>query len=71
MKKKCKCEIDCANCAAKVEEAAKKIDGVKSVSINFMTQKMTLEVDDDRFDEILEEVVRTGRKVEPDFSVER
>ena len=71
MKKKYKCEIDCANCAAKVEEAAKKIDGVKSVSINFMTQKMTLEADDDRFDEILEEVVRTGRKVEPDFSVER
>ena len=71
MKKKVKCEIDCANCAAKVEEAAKKIDGVKSVSINFMTQKMTLEADDDRFDEILEEVVRTGRKVEPDFSVER
>ena len=67
MKKKFKCEIDCANCAAKVEEAAKKIDGVKSVSINFMTQKMTLEADDDRFDEILEEVVRTGRKVEPDF----
>ena len=71
MKKKFKCEIDCANCAAKVEEAAKKIDGVKSVSINFMTQKMTLEADDDRFDEILEEVVRTGRKVEPDVSVER
>ena len=71
MKKKFKCEIDCANCAAKVEEVAKKIDGVKSVSINFMTQKMTLEADDDRFDEILEEVVRTGRKVEPDFSVER
>ena len=71
MKKKFKCEIDCANCAAKVEEAAKKIDGVKFVSINFMTQKMTLEADDDRFDEILEEVVRTGRKVEPDFSVER
>ena len=71
MKKKFKCEMDCANCAAKVEEAAKKIDGVKSVSINFMTQKMTLEADDDRFDEILEEVVRTGRKVEPDFSVER
>jgi copper chaperone CopZ len=70
MKKKFKCEIDCANCAAKVEEAAKKIDGVKSISVNFMTQKMTLEADDDRFDEILEEVVRTGKKIEPDFSVE-
>ena len=71
MNQKFECEIDCAICAAKVEEAANKIDGVKSVSINFMTQKMTLEADDDRFDEILEEVVRTGRKVEPDFSVER
>jgi copper chaperone CopZ len=71
MKKKFKCEIDCANCAAKVEEAAKKIDGVKSISINFMTQKMTLEADDDRFDEILEEVLKTGKKIEPDFSVER
>lgn len=71
MKKKFKCEIDCANCAAKVEDAIKKLDGVTDVKVNFMTQKFTLEADDARFDAILEEAVRAGRKVEPDFSVER
>ena len=70
MKKKFKCEIDCANCAAKVEEAIKKIDGVIDAKVNFMMQKMTLDADDDRFDEILAEAIRTGKKIEPDFSVE-
>lgn len=70
MKKKFKCEIDCANCAAKVEDAIRKIDGVTDVRVNFMTRKFTLEADDDRFDEILKEAVKTGRKIEPDFSVE-
>ena len=70
MKKKFKCEIDCANCAAKVEEAIKKIDGVNDAKVNFMMQKMTLDADDDRFDEILAEAIRTGKKIEPDFSVE-
>ena len=70
MKKKFKCEIDCANCAAKVEEAVKKIDGVNDVKVNFMTQKLTLDADDARFDEILKEAVRIGKKVEPDFEVE-
>ncbi len=70
MKKKYKCEIDCANCAAKVEDAIRKIDGVTDVRVNFMTQKFTLEADDDRFDEILKEAVKTGKKIEPDFSVE-
>lgn len=69
MKKKMNCEIDCANCAEKVEDAIRKIDGVKDVRVNFMTQKMTLEADDDRFDEILKEAVNTGKKIEPDFSV--
>ncbi len=70
MKKKYKCEIDCANCAAKVEDAIRKIDGVTDVRVNFMTRKFTLEADDDRFDEILKEAVKTGKKIEPDFSVE-
>ena len=70
MKKKFKCEIDCANCAAKVEEAVKKIDGVNDVKVNFMTQKLTLDADDARFNEILKEAVRIGKKVEPDFEVE-
>ena len=70
MKKKFKCEIDCANCAAAVEEAVKKIDGVIDAKVNFMMQKFTLEAEDERFDAILEEAVKVGRKIEPDFSVE-
>ncbi len=70
MKKKFKCEIDCANCAAAVEEAVKKIDGVIDAKVNFMMQKFTLEAEDDRFDAILEEAVKVGKKIEPDFAVE-
>lgn len=71
MKKKFKCEIDCANCAAKVEDAIKKLEGVEDAKLNFMMQKLTLIADDDRFDEILDEAIKTGRKIEPDFTVER
>ena len=70
MKKKFKCEIDCANCASKVEEAIRKIDGVTDAKVNFMLQKFTLEAEDDRFDAILKEAIETGKKIEPDFSVE-
>lgn len=70
MKKKFKCDIDCANCAAKVEDAIKKLDGVNDAKVNFMMQKFTLDADDARFDEILKLAVETGRKIEPDFSVE-
>lgn len=66
MKKRYKFVIDCANCAAKVEEAVKKIDGVNAVTINFMAQKMVLDADDARFDDILKEVISTAKKVEPD-----
>ncbi|MBQ9393182.1 MAG: cation transporter [Oscillospiraceae bacterium] len=70
MKKKFNCEIDCANCAAKVEEAISKLEGVDSVRVNFMMQKFTLEAADDRFDEVLQQAVAAGKKIEPDFSVE-
>ena len=57
MKKKFKLtNLDCANCAAKMENAIKKIDGVRDANVSFMTQKMTIEADDSRFDEIMEEV---------------
>lgn len=59
-------DLDCANCAAKMEQAIKKIEGVTSVSINFMTQKMTLEVADDNFDEIIAKIKATIKKIEPD-----
>lgn len=72
MKKKFKLdEVDCANCAAKMEDAIKKIDGVADASVNFMTQKMTLEADDERFEEILDEVCKVIAKVEPDCEVIR
>lgn len=66
MKKRYKFEVDCANCAAKVEEAVKKIDGVNDATVNFMAQKMVLDADDARFDEILKEVIAVVKKVEPD-----
>lgn len=66
MKKHYKLEIDCANCAAKVEDAIKKIDGVNNATVSFMTQKLTLDADDACFDEILQKVVATAKKIEPD-----
>ena len=69
MKKVFKIEVDCANCAAKVEKAISKIEGVKEVNINFMTQKMLFEAEDERFDDLLKLAIKTGKKVEPDFEV--
>ena len=67
MKKKFKLQdLDCANCAAKMEESIKKIDGVNDAVVSFMTQKMTIDADENRFDEIMKEVVAVCRKVEPD-----
>ena len=72
MKKKFKLQdLDCANCAAKMEEAIKKIDGVSDASVSFMTQKMTIEADDARFDAIMDEVARVCAKVEPDCEIVR
>ena len=64
-------DLDCANCAAKMERAVQKIDGVNSVNVSFMTQRMTIDADDNRFDEIMNEVVKVCRKVEPDCRVIR
>ena len=67
MKKKFKVtDLDCANCAAKMEDAIKKLDGVNDASVSFMMQKMTIDADDARFDEIMKEVVEVCKKVEPD-----
>ena len=70
MKKKFKLQDrDCANCAAKMEEAIKKIDGVNDASVNFMMQKMTIDADDSKFDDIMKEVVTVCAKVEPDCKI--
>ena len=59
MKKKFKLQdLDCANCAAKMEDAIKKIPGVNDANVSFMMQKMTIDAEDDKFDAIMEEVVR-------------
>lgn len=62
-------ELDCANCGLKMEEAVRKIEGVKSVNISFMTQKITLEADDADFDRVLKEAVKACKKVEPDCRI--
>ena len=70
MKKTFKLEdLDCANCAAKMEAAIKKLDGVKDATVSFMTQKMTLEAKDERFDEVVKAAVKCIAKVEPDCRV--
>lgn len=58
--------LDCANCAAKMETGIKKIDGVQDATVSFLTQKMTITADEDRFDGIMKEVVSVCKKVEPD-----
>lgn len=62
-------DLDCANCAAKMEQAIGKLEGVTAVNISFMTQKMTLEADDERFDEIVAQAVKACKKVEPDCQI--
>ena len=70
MKKKFKLkDLDCANCAAKMEEAIRKIPGVQDASVSFMMQKMTIDADDERFDEIMKEVAKVCAKVEPDCRI--
>lgn len=64
-------DLDCANCAAKMERSIAKIDGVKSVSVSFMTQRMSIEADDDNFENIMDEVVKKCKKVEPDCKIIR
>ena len=64
-------DLDCANCAAKMERGISKIDGVKQVNVNFLTQRMTIEADDDRVEEIMDQVVKTCKKVEPDCVILR
>lgn len=64
-------DLDCANCAAKMERAVGKLDGVTSVSVSFMGQRMTIEADDARFESIMDEVVRVCRRVEPDCRILR
>lgn len=62
-------ELDCANCAAKMEAAIRKLDGVQSVTISFMTQRLTLEASDSDFDAIVKQAAAICRKIEPDCRI--
>ena len=64
-------DLDCANCAAKMERSVAKIDRVQSVNVSFIAQKMTIEADDDKFEEIMDKVVKICKKVEPDCKIFR
>lgn len=59
-------DLDCANCAAKMEQAISKLDGVQKCTVSFMTQKLTLEAEESRFDEVVRQAQACIKKVEPD-----
>ena len=59
-------DLCCANCAAKMETAIRKLDGVQSANINFLTQKLTLEAEEEHLSRLLDEVERIIKKIEPD-----
>ena len=61
--------IACANCARELQDELAKLEGVKSVSVNFMTQKLTLEAEDAEFDEVLNRVVEFTADAEPDCEI--
>ena len=71
MKKTYKIEVDCANCANLMEEAARKTDGVASATVNFMTQKMIVEFAEGAdAKQVMQAVLKACRKVEPDCEIE-
>lgn len=70
MKKTYKIEVDCANCANKMEDAAKHVSGVKDANVNFMTQKMTVDFADDAEEKsVMKSVVKACKKVEDDCEI--
>lgn len=70
MKKKFSIEVDCANCAQKMEDAINKIEGV-TATVSFMQQKLIVEAPDDRFEELMDQVVKACKRVEPDCEIQR
>ena len=70
MLKKYNIEVDCANCANKMETAANKISGVKNATINFMALKMTVDFEDDaNIDSVMQEIIKAFKKIEKDCKI--
>lgn len=62
-------DLDCANCAAKMEAAINKIDGVEKATVSFMTQKLTIETEEAKLDEIMKKAIKACKKIEPDCRI--
>lgn len=62
-------DLDCANCAAKMEERIKKIDGVVSANVSFIMQKLTIEAEENELDKIVKQAAKICKKVEPDCRI--
>lgn len=62
-------DLDCAHCAARMEDGIRAIKGVTAVSVNFIAQKLTLEADDDIFEAVLKKALKVCRKIEPDCRI--
>lgn len=63
-------DVDCANCAAKMEEQIGKLPGVNSASISFMAQKLTLDADEDKLDEILKQAEKIIKSIDEEATIE-
>lgn len=63
--------LDCANCAAKMESSIQKLNGVTKATVSFMTQRLTLEAQDERFEQLIDEAQTLIRKIEPDCEIIR
>ena len=62
-------DLDCAHCAARMEESIRKLPGVTDASVNFIAQRLTLEADDAVFEKVLKQAVKLCRKIEPDCRI--
>ena len=62
-------DLDCANCAAKMERAIQQVEGVISANVSFMTQKLSIEIADENFDSVWKEVKKKVKKADPDVTI--
>ena len=62
-------DLDCANCAAKMERAIQQVEGVISANVSFMTQKLSIEIADENFDSVWNEVTKKAKKADPDVTI--
>ena len=69
MKKSYKIEVDCANCAQKMEDAANTVAGVAKATVSFMTQKLSIEIANENFDSVWKEVKKKAKKANPDVTI--